>query len=38
MVGLLGISLPLVYGEGSRAFRRLQQELIRTYKDESILA
>jgi hypothetical protein len=39
LIGLFGISLPLIYGEGGRrAFQRLQEELIRQYDDETILA
>ncbi|KAK4206419.1 heterokaryon incompatibility protein-domain-containing protein, partial [Rhypophila decipiens] len=38
MLGLLGINMPLLYGEGKKAVIRLQQELIRSYNDEIILA
>ena len=38
LLGLLDIHMPLIYGEGSRAFIRLQQELIRSSDDNSILA
>ncbi|KAM7218684.1 hypothetical protein V8F06_006003, partial [Rhypophila decipiens] len=38
MLGLLGINMPLLYGEGEKAVVRLQQELIRNYNDETILA
>ncbi|GES57150.1 HET domain protein [Aspergillus terreus] len=39
LLGLFGISLPLIYGEGrSRAFSRFQRELILTYNDDSIFA
>lgn len=37
-MGLLGINMPLLYGEGSRAWYRLQAEVIRTTNDESIFA
>ncbi|KAJ5617866.1 HET domain protein [Penicillium hordei] len=37
LFGLFGINMPLVYGEGDRAFLRLQQELIRKYDDASLL-
>jgi hypothetical protein len=30
--------MPLLYGEGHRAFERLQQEILRTSADQSILA
>lgn len=35
-MGLLGINMPLLYGEGSRAWNRLQDEINRTTNDESI--
>jgi len=38
LLGLLGVNMPLIYGEGKKAFMRLQQELIRSYNDESIFA
>ncbi|KAK4552564.1 hypothetical protein LTR86_010208 [Recurvomyces mirabilis] len=38
LLGLLGINMPLLYGEGQQAFIRLQKEFIQTYDDESILA
>ncbi|KAF3011843.1 hypothetical protein E8E14_003544 [Neopestalotiopsis sp. 37M] len=38
LFGLCDISMPLLYGEGSKAFRRLQQEIIQSSADESIFA
>lgn len=38
LMGMFGINMPLVYGEGSNAFQRLQEELIRNSDDQSILA
>lgn len=38
LLGLFGTSLPMLYGEGSRAFIRLQEEIIRNSADQSILA
>lgn len=39
LLGLFGISMPLIYGEGRwRAFNRLQRELIMVYNDDSIFA
>jgi hypothetical protein len=38
MLGLLGISMPLLYGEGEKAFLRLQMQIISTTDDESIFA
>ncbi|KAK4495401.1 hypothetical protein PRZ48_013732 [Zasmidium cellare] len=37
-LGLFGINMPLLYGEGSRAWNRLQEEVIRTSNDETIFA
>ncbi|KAL9047231.1 MAG: hypothetical protein Q9214_000142 [Letrouitia sp. 1 TL-2023] len=36
LLGLFDINMPLVYGEGVKAFRRLQYEIIRSSPDESI--
>jgi len=36
LLGLLGVNMPLIYGEGERAFARLQLELMRSSNDESI--
>ncbi|GJN71788.1 hypothetical protein PLICBS_005856 [Purpureocillium lilacinum] len=38
LLGLFDISMPLVYGEGSEAFARLLEEIMRKYTDHSILA
>ncbi|KAE8362386.1 heterokaryon incompatibility protein-domain-containing protein [Aspergillus caelatus] len=38
LLGLFGISMPLLYGEGHTAFLRLQEEIIKVSDDESILA
>ncbi|KXT00089.1 hypothetical protein AC578_5789 [Pseudocercospora eumusae] len=38
LLGLFNITMPLVYGEGHNAFRRLQQEILRHSNDESIFA
>ncbi|KAH9226250.1 hypothetical protein K456DRAFT_1808767, partial [Colletotrichum gloeosporioides 23] len=37
LLGIFGIHMPLLYGEGSQAFIRLQQEILRTSEDLSIL-
>ncbi|TDZ33652.1 Vegetative incompatibility protein HET-E-1 [Colletotrichum spinosum] len=37
MLGIMGINMPLIYGEGEVAFRRLQEEIIRNSEDASIL-
>ncbi|TBU53257.1 hypothetical protein BD310DRAFT_164073 [Dichomitus squalens] len=36
--GLLGINMHTLYGEGEQAFRRLQEEILTRYPDQSILA
>ena len=36
MLGLFNINMPLLYGEGERAFTRLQHEILRKSADESI--
>ncbi|KAI0975637.1 heterokaryon incompatibility protein-domain-containing protein [Xylaria arbuscula] len=38
LLGLFGVTMPLLYGEGRRAFRRLQEEIIKVLDDESIFA
>jgi hypothetical protein len=38
LLGIFDINMPLLYGEGPKAFRRLQEEIIRTSTDPSILA
>ncbi|KAH8682633.1 hypothetical protein BX600DRAFT_479140 [Xylariales sp. PMI_506] len=36
MLGIFDINMPLLYGEGYKAFLRLQEELIKTSNDQSI--
>jgi hypothetical protein len=38
LLGLLDLNMPLLYGEGEKAFRRLQDEIIRSTADLSIFA
>jgi hypothetical protein len=38
LLGIFGINMPVLYGEGQRAFVRLQEEIIRTIDDDSVLA
>ena len=38
LFGIFQVSLPLMYGEGNRAFQRLQEELLRVSTDDSIFA
>ena len=37
LLGLFKVNMPLLYGEGERAFIRLQQEIIKQSNDQSIL-
>ncbi|KAK1832137.1 heterokaryon incompatibility protein-domain-containing protein [Podospora conica] len=38
LMGLFGVNMPMLYGEGKRAFLRLQEEIIKTSNDHSIFA
>ncbi|KAK5558100.1 hypothetical protein LTR46_004279 [Exophiala xenobiotica] len=38
LLGLLGVNMPLLYGEGPRAFERLQQEFMKTSTDHSLFS
>lgn len=38
LLGIFGINMPLLYGEGSKAFIRFQQEIIKISDDQSLLA
>jgi hypothetical protein len=39
LLGIFGVHMPLIYGEGGQnAFRRLQEEIIRSSDDDSIFA
>ncbi|KAL2208302.1 HET-domain-containing protein [Sarocladium strictum] len=38
LLGIFDINMPLLYGEGSKAFYRLQTEIWREYDDDSLLA
>ncbi|KAH7070718.1 heterokaryon incompatibility protein-domain-containing protein [Paraphoma chrysanthemicola] len=37
LLGIFGINMPLLYGEGERAFRRLQEEIMRVQEDYTLL-
>ncbi|PKS12108.1 hypothetical protein jhhlp_001406 [Lomentospora prolificans] len=37
LLGLFGVNMPLIYGEGTRAFLRLQDEILRAKEDLSLL-
>ncbi|KAK5075675.1 maturation of 5S rRNA [Exophiala xenobiotica] len=38
LLGLFNVNMPLLYGEGEKAFRRLQETIIQTTDDETIFA
>ncbi|KAK0648094.1 heterokaryon incompatibility protein-domain-containing protein [Cercophora newfieldiana] len=38
LLGLFGVNMPLLYGEGTKAFRRLQEEVLKKTNDLSLLA
>jgi hypothetical protein len=38
LLGIFGINMPMLYGEGHKAFYRLQEEIIRRSGDDSIFA
>jgi hypothetical protein len=38
LMGLFGIHMPIIYGEGEKAFRRLQLEIMKSSDDQSIFA
>ena len=38
MLGIFGVNMPLLYGEGTKAFMRLQLEVLRKSDDESLFA
>ena len=38
LMELMDVNIPLLYGEGSKAFKRLQEEIIRDSDDQTVLA
>lgn len=38
LLGIFGVNMPMLYGEGDRAFTRLQEEIIRISDDHSLFA
>ncbi|KAH7357142.1 hypothetical protein BKA65DRAFT_221642 [Rhexocercosporidium sp. MPI-PUGE-AT-0058] len=38
LMGLLNVNMPLIYGEGDKAFKRLQLEILKESNDQSIFA
>ena len=38
LMGIFGINMPIIYGEGTNAFRRLQEEILSKTEDYSLFA
>jgi hypothetical protein len=38
LLGIFDVNMPMLYGEGLKAFTRLQEEIIKTSDDQSIFA
>lgn len=38
LLGIFDVNMPLLYGEGSKAFTRLQEEIMKVYDDQSLFA
>ncbi|RYP21600.1 hypothetical protein DL767_009217 [Monosporascus sp. MG133] len=38
LLGIFGVNMPMIYGEGDKAFRRLQEHIMKDIGDDSILA
>lgn len=38
LLGIFGVHMPMLYGEGENAFRRLQEEIIKVSNDQSLFA
>ncbi|KAI0412733.1 heterokaryon incompatibility protein-domain-containing protein [Xylaria grammica] len=38
LMGIFDVNMPLIYGEGTKAFLRLQQEILRVSDDQSLFA
>jgi hypothetical protein len=38
LLGLFGVNMPMIYGEGQKAFLRLQHEIIKASTDQSLFA
>jgi hypothetical protein len=36
LMGLFGVNMPTIYGEGHAAFRRLQEEILRRFMDHTL--
>jgi hypothetical protein len=38
LMGIFRVNMPLLFGEGTRAFRRLQEEILRVSEDYTLFA
>jgi hypothetical protein len=38
LMGLLNVNMPLLYGEGTKSFRRLQEEVMKQTSDQTLMA
>jgi hypothetical protein len=38
LMGIFGVNMPLLYGEGHRAFHRLQEEIMKIHDDYTLFA
>lgn len=38
LIGLFDVNMPLLYGEGEKAFQRLQEEILKCTEDQTIFA
>jgi hypothetical protein len=38
LLGIFGVAMPMIYGEGDQAFSRLQEAILKKARDDSILA
>ncbi|RKU39920.1 hypothetical protein DL546_000670 [Coniochaeta pulveracea] len=38
LMGIFDLNMPLLYGEGRKAFRRLQEEIVRRHNDHTVLS
>ena len=38
LLGIFSVNMPMIYGEGDEAFRRLQEQIMKDIRDDSILA
>ncbi|XTI94265.1 hypothetical protein V2W45_1251818, partial [Cenococcum geophilum] len=38
LLGIFGVIIPIIYSKGGQAFKRLQEEIMKGTKDNSILA